>query len=124
MMRWWLVLGAVNAFLSVAAGAFGAHGLKSRLSPDLLVIFETGARYHMYHALGLIAVGLLGTLRPTPLLNGAGWAMLVGILLFSGSLYALALSGVRALGAITPLGGLGFLAGWALLAVAAWRSTP
>ncbi|MCP3060461.1 Uncharacterized membrane protein YgdD, TMEM256/DUF423 family [Myxococcus fulvus] len=124
MMRWWLVLGAVNAFLSVAAGAFGAHGLKSRLSPDLLVIFETGARYHMYHALGLIAVGLLGTLRPAPLLNGAGWAMLVGILLFSGSLYALALSGVRALGAITPLGGLGFLAGWALLAVAAWRSTP
>ncbi|MCK8503399.1 DUF423 domain-containing protein [Myxococcus fulvus] len=124
MMRWWLVLGAVNAFLSVAAGAFGAHGLKSRLSPDLLVIFETGARYHMYHALGLVAVGLLDTLRPSPLLNGAGWAMLVGILLFSGSLYALALSGVRALGAITPLGGLGFLAGWALLAVAAWRSTP
>ncbi|MCE9666559.1 DUF423 domain-containing protein [Myxococcus stipitatus] len=124
MMRWWLVLGAVNAFLAVAAGAFGAHGLKARLSPDLLVIFETGARYHMYHALGLVAVGLFGTLRPSSLLSGAGWAMLVGIVLFSGSLYALALSGVRALGAITPLGGTGFLVGWVLLAIAAWRSAP
>ncbi|NTX64856.1 DUF423 domain-containing protein [Myxococcus sp. CA051A] len=124
MMRWWLVLGAVNAFLSVAAGAFGAHALKARLPPDLLVIFETGARYHMYHALGLLAVGLLSLLRPSSLLNGAGWAMLVGIVLFSGSLYALALSGVRVLGAVTPLGGLGFLAGWALFAIAAWRATP
>ncbi|NTX13000.1 DUF423 domain-containing protein [Myxococcus sp. CA056] len=124
MMRWWLVLGAVNAFLSVSAGAFGAHALKARLPPDLLVIFETGARYHMYHALGLLAVGLLSLLRPSSLLNGAGWAMLVGIVLFSGSLYALALSGVRVLGAVTPLGGLGFLAGWALFAIAAWRATP
>lgn len=122
-MRGWLVLGAVNAFLSVAAGAFGAHALRARLPQDLQVIFETGARYHMYHALGLVAVGLLGLSRPSPLLSGAGWAMLVGIVLFSGSLYALALSGVRALGAITPLGGLGFLAGWLLFAVAAWRST-
>ena len=120
-MRLWIVLGAVNAFLSVAAGAFGAHALKARLSPDLLIIFETGARYHMYHALGLIAVGLVAQLRPSPLLPAAGWAMLAGIVLFSGSLYALALSGVRALGAITPLGGLGFLAGWALLALGAWR---
>lgn len=123
MMRWWLVIGAVNAFVSVAAGAFGAHALKARLPQDLQVIFETGARYHMYHALGLVAVGLLGHLRPSSLLSGAGWAMLVGIVLFSGSLYALALSGVRALGAITPLGGLGFLAGWLLLAIAAWRAT-
>lgn len=124
MMRWWLVLGAVNAFLSVAAGAFGAHALKARLPPDLLVIFETGARYHMYHALGLLAVGVLSLVRPSSLLNGAGWAMLVGIVLFSGSLYALALSGIRVLGAVTPLGGLGFLAGWALFAIAAWRATP
>jgi uncharacterized membrane protein YgdD (TMEM256/DUF423 family) len=122
-MRGWLVLGAVNAFLSVAAGAFGAHALRARLPQDLQVIFETGARYHMYHALGLLAVGLLGLSRPSPLLSGAGWAMLAGIVLFSGSLYALALSGVRALGAITPLGGLGFLAGWLMFAVAAWRST-
>jgi uncharacterized membrane protein YgdD (TMEM256/DUF423 family) len=121
-MRLWIVLGAVNAFLSVAAGAFGAHGLKARLGPELLTIFETGARYHMYHSLGLIAIGLVAQARPSPLLSGAGWAMLVGILLFSGSLYALALTGVRALGAITPMGGLGFLAGWALLAAAAWRA--
>ncbi|MBU8895058.1 DUF423 domain-containing protein [Corallococcus sp. H22C18031201] len=124
MTRWWLALGAVNAFLSVAAGAFGAHALKARLSQDLLVIFETGARYHMYHALALVAVGLLGLARPSPLLSAAGGAMLAGIVLFSGSLYALALTGVRGLGAITPLGGLGFLAGWALFAVAAWRSAP
>jgi uncharacterized membrane protein YgdD (TMEM256/DUF423 family) len=121
-MRLWIALGAANAFLSVAAGAFGAHGLKARLAPDLLTIFETGARYHMYHALGLIAIGLVAQAKPSPLLSGAGWAMLAGILLFSGSLYALALTGVRALGAITPIGGLGFLAGWALLAVAVWRA--
>ncbi|ATB27496.1 DUF423 domain-containing protein [Melittangium boletus] len=120
-MRLWLTLGAASAFLSVAAGAFGAHALRARLTPDLLTIFETGARYHMYHSLGLIAIGLLGQLRPSPLLNGAGWSLVVGILLFSGSLYAMALSGVRALGAITPLGGLGFLLGWLLFAVVAWR---
>ena len=120
-MRLWIVLGAASAFLSVAAGAFGAHALKTRLSSDLLTIFETGARYHMYHSLGLIAIGLVAQTRPSALLSAAGWAMLGGILLFSGSLYVLALTGIRALGAITPLGGLGFLAGWALLATAAWR---
>jgi uncharacterized membrane protein YgdD (TMEM256/DUF423 family) len=124
MMRWWLVVGAVNALLSVAAGAFGAHALKARLPQDLQTIFETGARYHMYHALALVAVGLFGAVRPSSLLSGAGWAMLVGIVLFSGSLYALALSGVRVLGAITPLGGLGFLVGWGLFALAAWRAQP
>ncbi|HSP77664.1 MAG TPA: DUF423 domain-containing protein [Myxococcaceae bacterium] len=123
MMRLWLVLGAASAFISVAAGAFGAHGLRSRLSPDLLAVFETGARYQMYHSLGLLAVGLLAHFRPNPLLDGAGWAMLAGILLFSGSLYALALSGVRVLGAITPFGGVGFLVGWVLFALAAWRQT-
>ncbi|ATB41932.1 membrane protein [Cystobacter fuscus] len=120
-MRLWLILGAASAFLSVAAGAFGAHALRTRLPPDMQTIFETGARYHMYHSLGLIAVGLLAHLRPGPLLNGAGWALVVGIVLFSGSLYALALSGVRVLGAITPLGGVGFLVGWVLFAIAAWR---
>ncbi|EAU66701.1 YwdK [Stigmatella aurantiaca DW4/3-1] len=122
-MRMWIVLGAANAFLSVAAGAFGAHALKARLSQDLLAVFETGARYHMYHALGLLAVGLVAQARPSPLFTGAGWAMLAGIVLFSGSLYALALSGIRGLGAITPLGGVSFLAGWALLALGAWRQT-
>ncbi len=122
-MRQWIVLGAASAFLSVAAGAFGAHALRARLSADMQTIFETGARYHMYHSLGLIVIGLFAAQRPSPLLQGAGWAMLVGIVLFSGSLYALALSGIRVLGAITPLGGLGFLAGWGLLALAAWRQT-
>lgn len=120
-MRLWIVIGAVSAFVSVAAGAFGAHALKARLTPDMLTIFETGNRYQMYHSLGLLAVGLFAASRPSGLLNGAGWAMLVGIFLFSGSLYALALSGVRALGAITPLGGVGFLVGWVLFALAAWR---
>ena len=123
-MRLWIVLGAVNAFLSVAAGAFGAHALKARLPTDLLAIFETGARYHMYHSLGLIAIGLVAQLRPSPLLSSAGWAMVAGIVLFSGSLYALALTGGRVLGAITPLGGVGFLVGWALLAAAVWRQGP
>ncbi|HYH95083.1 DUF423 domain-containing protein [Hyalangium sp.] len=121
-MRLWIVLGAANAFLSVAAGAFGAHALKARLPQDLLTIFETGARYHMYHSLGLIAIGLVAQTRPSPLLSTAGGAMLAGIVLFSGSLYVLALTGIRALGAITPIGGLGFLVGWALLAIAVWRS--
>jgi uncharacterized membrane protein YgdD (TMEM256/DUF423 family) len=124
MMRLWVVLGAVSGFVSVAAGAFGAHALKARLSADLLAIFETGARYQMYHSLALIGIGLVAQLRPSPLLSGAGWAMLAGIVLFSGSLYALALTGVRGLGAITPLGGVSFLAGWALLAIAVWRQGP
>ena len=108
----WLALGGINAFISVAAGAFGAHGLKQRLSSDLLAAFETGARYQMYHALGLLAVAFaVGQGRSA---STAGWAMLAGIVLFSGSLYALALTGIRPLGAITPLGGLCFLAGWAM----------
>jgi uncharacterized membrane protein YgdD (TMEM256/DUF423 family) len=119
--RLFLFLGAANAFLAVAAGAFAAHGLRQRLAADMLAVFETGARYHMYHALGLVAVGVL--LRQGFAAAPAGWAMLAGIVLFSGSLYALALSGVKVLGAITPLGGLAFLAGWALLAVAALRSS-
>lgn len=120
-MKTFVLLGAINAFLAVAAGAFGAHGLKARLSADLLAIFETGARYHMYHALGLIGVGLIAHLKPSGAVNAAGWAMLVGIVLFSGSLYALALSGVRILGAVTPFGGVAFLVAWVLVAVAALR---
>ena len=87
----WIAVGAVNAFLSVAAGAFGAHALKARLPVDLQAIFETGARYHMYHSLGLLAVGLLALHKPSGMLNASGWAMLAGIVIFSGSLYALAL---------------------------------
>ena len=117
--EFWLALGSINAFISVAAGAFGAHGLKQRLSSDLLVVFETAARYQMYHALGLLAVAFaVGQGRPA---SAAGWAMLAGIVLFSGSLYALALTGIRVLGAITPVGGLCFLAGWAMLVWAVLR---
>ncbi len=122
-MRLWLVLGAANAFLAVAAGAFGAHGLRRRVAADLLVVFETGARYHMYHALGLVALGLFAAHRPGPLVQASGVALQVGIVLFSGSLYALALSGIRGLGAITPIGGVAFLVGWVLFAVAALRAS-
>lgn len=120
-MNGWIAVGTVNAALSVAAGAFGAHALKARLPVDLQVIFETGARYHMYHALGLVLLGLFLQNRAVPLGNAAGWSLLIGIVLFSGSLYALSLSGVRALGAITPFGGVAFIVGWALFAAAALR---
>ena len=117
----WVALGAVLAGLAVAAGAFGAHALRTRLSPTELATFETAARYQMYHALALVAVGLLDRQRSDRLLTMAGWAFLAGIVLFSGSLYGLALTGIRGLGAITPLGGLGFLAGWGLVAWTAFR---
>ncbi len=117
-----IVAGAASGFVSVAAGAFGAHALKERLAPDLLAVFETGARYQMYHALALVLIGLVGLQVRSGLLNASGYAMIAGTVLFSGSLYVLALSGVRWLGAITPLGGLAFLAGWVLLAIAAARS--
>jgi uncharacterized membrane protein YgdD (TMEM256/DUF423 family) len=106
-------LGALNAFLSVAAGAFGAHGLRQRLPARQLEVFELAAQYQMYHGLGLVAVAWLASQR-APAAAPAGWLMVAGIALFSGSLYALALTGVHRLGAITPLGGLAFLAAWAL----------
>ena len=115
-------LGALSGFLAVLAGAFGAHALRNRLAPDLLAIFETAARYQMYHALALIGAVWVGFRSPTPLAAWAGWLFVTGTVLFSGSLYALALTGVRWLGAITPLGGAAFLAGWACLAVAAWKA--
>ena len=112
-------LGAASAFLAVAAGAFGAHALRARLSPELLAAFETGARYQMYHALALIAAAWASTQWPGPLPRAAGWLFAVGTVLFSGSLYALSVSGARWLGLITPLGGVAFLAGWTCLALAA-----
>jgi uncharacterized membrane protein YgdD (TMEM256/DUF423 family) len=121
MDRLFFSLGAVSAFVSVAAGAFGAHALRARLSPELLAAFETGARYQMYHALGLIAAAWAAARWPGSLPQSAGWLFVAGTVLFSGSLYALALSGVRWLGAITPLGGAAFLAGWICLALAARR---
>lgn len=105
------------AGLAVAFGAFGAHGLKTRVTEDLLVVFETGARYQMYHALALMAVGLALDRWPAAGVSLAGWLFLAGILLFSGSLYAMTFTGARWWGAVTPIGGLAFLAGWVVFAL-------
>ncbi|MGH7533536.1 MAG: DUF423 domain-containing protein [Gemmatimonadales bacterium] len=121
MDRTFAALGALSAALAVAAGAFGAHALKGHLSPDDLAVFETGARYQMYHAFALLAVAWAASRWPGGSVHAAGWLFVIGTLLFSGSLYLLALTGVRWLGAITPLGGLAFLAGWVCLAIGAWR---
>ena len=113
-----LLIGSLLGFLGVAAGAFGAHGLRSRLSADMLAVFETAVRYQMYHVFALLVVAAaIGRLGDARLLSMAGWFFVAGIFLFSGSLYALALTGVSMLGAITPLGGLAFLIGWACLAI-------
>lgn len=109
----WIRIGSLFLFIAVALGAFGAHALKNKLTPDLLTIFETGVRYQFYHGLGLLFVGWLSTIQPRA--NMAGWAFTIGILIFSGSLYVLSLSGVRAWGAVTPLGGFAFLVGWLIL---------
>ena len=122
MLKLWLFLGCSLAGLGVVAGAFGAHALKQRLSPDLLAVFETGVRYQMYHAFGLLALALILDRWPGWNVNLAGWLFLTGIILFSGSLYALCLTGTRAWGAITPLGGLCFIAAWAQLAWTAFKS--
>jgi uncharacterized membrane protein YgdD (TMEM256/DUF423 family) len=117
MNNLFLVLAGINGFIAVSLGAFAAHGLKSMLGPDLLATFQTGVQYHMYHSLALLAVGILVLQFPAQTgLRIAGFLFLAGIVIFSGSLYVLALSGIRWLGAITPLGGVAFLAGWALLA--------
>jgi uncharacterized membrane protein YgdD (TMEM256/DUF423 family) len=122
MVRFWWISGSMLAGLAVAAGAFGAHALKTRLTADLLLVFETAVRYQMYHALGLLAVAVALDRWPEAHFQAAGWLLLAGIVLFSGSLYALSLTGIRVLGAITPLGGLCFLAGWALLAWSVWSA--
>ncbi|PJZ77965.1 DUF423 domain-containing protein [Leptospira neocaledonica] len=115
-----LFLSAILGFLAVALGAFGAHGLKSILTPDLLTIFETGARYHLIHAVVLLVLTLGGKLSESKFRRIGFWLIFSGILIFSGSLYTLSLTGIRVLGAITPLGGLAFLAGWASIAYSAF----
>ena len=122
MDRRFLLLGALSAFAAVAAGAFGAHALREHLSPELLAVYETAARYQMYHALALIGIAVGRAEMPGPLLPAAGWCFVWGTLLFSGSLYLLALTGITWLGAVTPFGGVLFLAGWASLAGAAVQS--
>jgi uncharacterized membrane protein YgdD (TMEM256/DUF423 family) len=126
MARTFVALGALSAGLAVAAGAFGAHLLRGRFTPEALVTFETGARYHMYHALGLLAVAWAAARWPGGAVTAAGWLFVAGTVVFSGSLYLLALTGHRWLGAVTPLGGLAFLLGWLALAWAALRggATP
>lgn len=121
MERAFVALGALSAFASVAAGAFGAHALRSRLAPDLLAVFETAVRYQMFHALGLLAAAWVSTRWPGPAAAFAGWLFVAGTVVFSGSLYLLALTGVRWLGAVTPVGGVAFLAGWLALGWAALR---
>lgn len=117
-----LLFGAAYGFIGVACGAFGAHALKTRLQPDLLAVWRTAVEYQLWHALALLAVGILARGAPSPALNAAGACFAAGVLVFSGSLYALSLSGIRVLGAITPLGGLLLLAGWAALIYATVRS--
>ena len=122
MDRLFFLIGAVSAFVGVAAGAFGAHGLKDRLSADMLATFEVGVRYQMYHAFALIAAAWAVSRWPGALATSAGWLFVAGTVVFSGSLYLLSLTGQRWLGAVTPLGGLAFLAGWLCLAGACWKS--
>lgn len=121
MYRTAWVTGCISAFAGVAAGAFGAHALQAVVPPDLLAVYETGVRYQLLHAVALLGIGLAGTIRP-----GGHWAVptglfVAGTVLFSGSLYALALTGIRWLGAVTPLGGLCFLGGWLATAIVGWR---
>jgi uncharacterized membrane protein YgdD (TMEM256/DUF423 family) len=120
--RLFVVTGSLVALLGVAAGAFGAHGLKTRLTPDMLAVFETGVRYQLVHALALLAVAWACSRWPGRAASAAGFLFLIGIVVFSGSLYLLTLTGVRSFGAVTPVGGVAFLAGWACLAWAGWRA--
>ncbi len=119
-LKTFIIIGAINAFLAVALGAFGAHGLEGRVEQKYLEIWKTGVTYQMFHATGLLIIGvLLGRLPANALLSWSGWMMLIGIILFSGSLYVMTLTKISILGAITPLGGLSFLAAWILIIVAA-----
>lgn len=124
-MREFLFLAALSGVLAVGLGAFGAHGLKGRVSADLLAVYQTGVLYHLVHTLALLGVAiLLYQIPASTLIKVGGWAFLVGILLFSGSLYLMTFTGARWLGAVTPLGGVGFIVGWLMLALAAWRDWP
>lgn len=122
--RWFAITGALLGSLAVAAGAFGAHGLKSVLSEESLVVYETAVRYQMYHAVALITCGLIGMLHPVAnhrRVTLAGWLFLIGTALFSGSLYVLAISGLRWIGAFTPFGGIAFICGWLAMGLSLWK---
>ncbi|MBI4063447.1 MAG: DUF423 domain-containing protein [Elusimicrobia bacterium] len=115
--RIFIFIGAILGFLGVALGAFGAHFLKSRLSPEMLAVFETGVKYHLIHALALLITAWIAAQYPYPLIRLSGWLFFAGVLIFSASLYLLATTGVKAWGAVTPIGGLLLLAGWLSLAI-------
>lgn len=122
MAKLFITLASLSGMLAVAFGAFGAHALKSRLDEYALGVYQTAVQYHFYHSLALLAVGVIALSQPQAvLLKSSGWLFFLGILIFSGSLYLLSLTGVKWLGAITPLGGLAFIAGWACLAASAWK---
>ena len=122
MVKMFAILGSLSALAGVALGAFAAHALKDKLPPDLFNVFEVGVRYQLYHALGLFVVAWAAAQFPSTAASMTGWLFVAGTVMFSGSLYALALSGVRALGAITPLGGVAFIGGWVALAIAVLRA--
>jgi len=119
-----IMIAAILLSLAVAFGAFGAHALKTQLSTEMLQTWKTAVEYHFYHALGLLVIGVLTFYMPSSFLKWSAASLVVGILLFSGSLYAMAVSGVKWLGAITPFGGISFIAGWILLFFAAWKKFP
>jgi len=116
-----LISGAVFMALAVLLGAFGAHALKQIVSPEMLAVYKTGVEYQFYHALGLLLIGLIGFQVKSKYIRWAGFFVSIGIILFSGSLYVLSISGIKAIGAITPIGGISFVAGWILLAIALWK---
>lgn len=121
-MKIFVVLGSLSAFLGVGLGAFGAHGLKTKVTPEMLAVWQTGVLYHLVHALGLLLIGIICHLMPeAATARNAGWAILLGTVLFSGSLYLMVLTGIKPLGMITPFGGIAFLLGWLLLGIAAWQ---
>ena len=121
MEKLFMILGSAAGFLGVALGAFGAHALKGRLSPEMIDVFETGVRYQMYHAIAILFVAWAVTRWESGLLAWSGWLFTAGIVIFSGSLYILSISGVKTWGAVTPLGGLAFLGGWLLLAIGIYK---
>ncbi|WP_206046894.1 DUF423 domain-containing protein [Mangrovimicrobium sediminis] len=122
MAKLFITLASLSGMFAVIVGAFGAHGLRDRLDPYYMAIYQTGVQYHFYHALALLAVGIIALHQPqTALLKSAGWLFLLGTVIFSGSLYLLAMTGVKWLGAVTPLGGLAFIAGWGCLAAVGWK---
>ncbi|MGE7761942.1 DUF423 domain-containing protein [Peribacillus sp. NPDC097895] len=120
-MKLFIILGALNGFIAVALGAFGAHGLEGKIPDKYLETWQTAVQYQMFHAVGLLVIGLLAGKLSSPLINWSGWLMLIGIILFSGSLFVLSVTQIKVLGAITPLGGVSFLVAWVLMIIAAYK---